>query len=84
MTRIQPCFQVAVKIATVVAARPKASLTLAAVASKAAWAGLVWAPWLARPAAAVPRWASGLRSAGGRGRVPACSQLSGGRRADPG
>src|SRR5262252_6216899 len=30
-----------------------------------------------RPAAAVPRWASGLRSAGGRGRVPAGLQVSG-------
>jgi hypothetical protein len=40
IARMRPCFQVSLKVATVVAARPEAALKRAAVASKAAWAGL--------------------------------------------
>ena len=41
IVRMQPCFQVAVKIATVAAACRGAALVSAAVASTAAWASLV-------------------------------------------
>src|SRR5215468_5513461 len=65
--RMQPCFPVAVKIATVVAARPRGGSDAGSLASTAAWAGLVWAPWPAR----VPQ----LRYPGER---PACGQRVGG------
>ena len=41
MARMQPCFQVAVKIATVVAARPRGGSHVGSLASTAAWAGQV-------------------------------------------
>jgi len=77
IARMQPCFQVAVKIATVVAARLRAG----SHARQPHVYGGLGRPGLStlagpRPAVAVPRWASGLRSAGGRGRVPTGSQLS--------
>ena len=40
IARMQPCFQVAVKIATVVAARLKGGFHVGRLASTAAWAGL--------------------------------------------
>ena len=48
MARMRPCFRGAVKIATVVAARPRGGSDAGRLASTAAWAGLVGAPWLAR------------------------------------
>jgi len=41
-------FQVVAKIATVVAACPRGGCRAGRLASTAAWAGLVWAPWPAR------------------------------------
>src|SRR5215471_5918281 len=57
-----PCFRGSVKVATVVAARPNAVLTPAVVASKVAWAGLVWAP---RPASRLAVLQCGECPAGG-------------------
>jgi len=49
---------VAVKIATVVAARPRGGSQAGRLASTAAWAGLAWAPWPARvPQVQYRRWA---------------------------
>ena len=41
IARMQPCFQAAVKIATVAAARPRGGSHAGRLASTAAWAGLV-------------------------------------------
>ena len=82
MTRMQPCFQVAVKIGPVVAARPRAALRPAASRLLRRGSALFEHPGLlasrsfgtpvsVRPA--VSGWA---------GMVPAGSQLSGGRSAD--
>src|SRR5215467_6857335 len=58
VARMQPCFQVAVKIATVVAARPGGGPRAGRLASTAAWAGLAWAAWLVRvPRVLCRRWA---------------------------
>src|SRR5262249_61520489 len=58
IVRMQPCFQVTVKIATVVAARPRGGSDAGSLASTAACAGLGWGPWPARgpslPAPGVP------------------------------
>src|SRR5215472_10924376 len=75
---MQPCFQVAVKIATVVAARPRGGSDAGSLASTAAWAGLVWAPWPARvPQLRYPGERPACGQRGGRGMVPAGWQLSG-------
>ena len=67
MARMRPCFQGLVKIATVGAARARGGSDAGGLASTAAWAGLVRAPWLARVLQ--------LRYPGGR---PACGQRGGG------
>jgi len=67
IARMRPCFQVAVTIATVAAARPRGGFDAGSLASTAAWAGLVRAPWLARVLQ--------LRYPGER---PACGQRVGG------
>jgi len=80
---MQPYFQVAVKIATVVAACPKGGSIAGSLASAATWAGLAWVLAARVPQLLYPAWASGLRSAGGRGLCPPVRRWRG-RRADSG
>jgi len=63
MARMRPCFQAAVKIAAVAAAGPGGGSDAGRLASTAAWAGLVGAPWLAR---VLQLWYPGERLACGQ------------------